>query len=821
VGLVGYRLQRGWRELIRPWVGAIMVLAIAGGAAAAAAGAARRTNTAYSSLLASHNAADAVVNFNSGNSGANSTLARIEALPEVVAHGRGGGSDMYRVAGGAIDPRTQTGLGLGTLLDTTAGTTISRLHIVHGRAPAPDRANEVVITETLAKNMGWRIGDRISDIRLYRVTHNDYDAASHSPLPDRGTSLGPLTVVGIGDIPEDILAPPSARESHIIFSPAFWAKFPDAAFYELGFLKLRDGEKSIPQLQRDIARIGLDVPDAMIVITPVRDAAARAERANRPIVNGLWLLAALAAAVGLLLAGQSIGRVLQTRLADHAQLRTFGATRAQRVGYELTGVVLALTIAGVLALLIGWAASPLAPVGSARIAVAHLGFHFDALAFVGALAVVIVVGLLVSIPGLARVSRSTAVPGPIPIEQAERRSVVADAVAASGLGAPAALGTRLALQPGRGRSATPVRSVLLSIALVVAATTATVSFGVNLDRLVSSPRLYGWNWDAAVGRTYGTLPDSGAHALAENLGGGVGLAGITLGDLTFDGNTYPAIGLQSIRGSVAPVLLSGSLPQRDDEIALGAKTLRTMNRSVGDTVAADVDGTRRELKIVGTVTMPAFGNAHFAEAGLGRGVIGTPALFPAKQILTVQPNPGTYNYVLVQLHKPASNADIERLRAIVGPACAEPSCVVADRVPDEIDGFRSARGLPLAVGVVLVLLLIATIAHVLLSTARRRTTDLAILRALGCSPRQLASVMRWQAGVLVGLGLAIGVPLGLAGGTIAWHAFTDQLGVPPDTVVPFALLGVLVAVTVGLSLLLASGAGVHVGRTARSYRFGA
>ena len=37
----------------------------------------------------------------------------------------------------------------------------------------------------------------------------------------------------------------------------------------------------------------------------------------------------------------------------------------------------------------------------------------------------------------------------------------------------------------------------------------------------------------------------------------------------------------------------------------------------------------------------------------------------------------------------------------------------------------------------------------------------------------------------------------------------------------FALLGPLVAVTVVLSLLLASGAGVQVRRTARSYRFGA
>src|SRR5262249_10558475 len=153
------------------------------------------------------------------------------------------------------------------------------------------------------------------------------------------------------------------------------------------------------------------------------------------------------------------------------------------------------------------------------------------------------------------------------------------------------VGTRLALQPGRGRSATPVRSVLLSLALVVAVTTATVSFGVNLDRLVSSPHLYGWDCDAAGGPPDGTRPHIGTKALADELGDRAGLAGITLGELSFDGRTYPAIGLQSIRGTVTPVLLSGSLPRHDDEIAVGAKTLRTMHRTVGDTLRADVDGT--------------------------------------------------------------------------------------------------------------------------------------------------------------------------------------------------------------------------------------
>ena len=80
---------------------------------------------------------------------------------------------------------------------------------------------------------------------------------------------------------------------------------------------------------------------------------------------------------------------------------------------------------------------------------------------------------------------------------------------AAGAGAPPAfvVGMRMALQPGRGRTAAPVRSVMTSIALAVALVVATAGFAVDLQRLVSTPPLYGVSWDAAVGSTFGRIPD--------------------------------------------------------------------------------------------------------------------------------------------------------------------------------------------------------------------------------------------------------------------------------------------------------------------------
>jgi hypothetical protein len=75
-----------------------------------------------------------------------------------------------------------------------------------------------------------------------------------------------------------------------------------------------------------------------------------------------------------------------------------------------------------------------------------------------------------------------------------------DRPAASPTGAPSPvlIGARFALEPGRGRTSVPVRSVLLANMLAVAIVAPTFNFGSGLSTLVSHPRLYGWNWDYAL-----------------------------------------------------------------------------------------------------------------------------------------------------------------------------------------------------------------------------------------------------------------------------------------------------------------------------------
>ena len=64
------------------------------------------------------------------------------------------------------------------------------------------------------------------------------------------------------------------------------------------------------------------------------------------------------------------------------------------------------------------------------------------------------------------------------------------------------------------------------------------------------------------------------------------------------------------------------------------------------------------------------------------------------------------------------------------------------------------------------MLAVATMTHVLLTSARRRRRDLAMLKALGLVRRQVLGVVEWQAVTLAATALLFGVPLGLLAGRL-------------------------------------------------------
>ena len=105
----------------------------------------------------------------------------------------------------------------------------------------------------------------------------------------------------------------------------------------------------------------------------------------------------------------------------------------------------------------------------------------------------------------------------------------------------------------------------------------------------------------------------------------------------------------------------------------------------------------------------------------------------------------------------------------------------ASRPPPEVANLGSVRSLPLWLAAFVVVLGMASLIHVLVTTVWRRRDDLATLRILGLTPRQVLGCIVWQATTITVVGLVVGIPLGLIAGDAAWFAITDPIGVATDT----------------------------------------
>jgi len=109
-------------------------------------------------------------------------------------------------------------------------------------------------------------------------------------------------------------------------------------------------------------------------------------------------------------------------------------------------------------------------------------------------------------------------------------------------------------------------------------------------------------------------------------------------------------------------------------------------------------------------------------------------------------------------------------------------------------------------------LALLTITHLLITSVRRRRRDIAVLRAVGFSRRQVRAAVAWQSATLMAVSLAIGLPAGLIVGRQIWLLLTRQLGVLPVLYLPVATLGLLVVAAVPLAVAIAAWPGEAAAR---------
>jgi predicted lysophospholipase L1 biosynthesis ABC-type transport system permease subunit len=114
----------------------------------------------------------------------------------------------------------------------------------------------------------------------------------------------------------------------------------------------------------------------------------------------------------------------------------------------------------------------------------------------------------------------------------------------------------------------------------------------------------------------------------------------------------------------------------------------------------------------------------------------------------------------------------------------------------QVQAVKDMAALPLVLSAFLAILAVGAVGHALSIAVRRRSHELAVLRALGLTRRQSRLVVVTQASLLAAIGIVFGIPLGLALGRVLWHAAADMTPFAYEP--PIALVALLLIAPVAL-----------------------
>jgi hypothetical protein len=788
--------------------------------------AARRTQSAFATYLASTNPSDLTLTIigaaPEGGGGANyspAAAARIARLPGV--------KHVESAVPLAAAPLLADGA---PRLAVTAKTGVvasvggeffdqDRVTVTQGRMADPDRADEIMMTATAANLLGYHVGQTIP----YGIYTQEQES-----LPGFGTPrVAPhrridVKLVGIVQIASAIVQDDIDRyPTFIFFTPRAGREVladrdqgtEDVIYYGL---QLDRGNSGVGAVERELT--ALTPPGTNLAFHAVASVEAKVDRTVKPLAIALGVFGALAALAALLIGLQIISRQLRALAEESSVMRALGAGPAVIAADSLVGILGAVAAGSLLSAVVCVALSPLSPLGPVRPVYPYAGIAFDW--------VVLGIGIAVLMVGLGAMAIALAYRG-APHRVARRFQLaptrisrVVQSFASAGLPAPAVVGARLALEPGRGRTAVPVRSALLGSVLAVAMVVTTLTFGSGLQSLVSHPALYGWNWSYMLDAS-NTVPPQ-AISLLDHDPDVATWTGYNYNTADLDGIIVPFLfeaNHPAGRQAVVPPILTGRQMVKRNQIVLGAATMAQLHKRIGDTVevsaGAPQDGALymrpTPAVIVGTATLPAVGFSSVVDdhTSMGTGALVLNAILPPAFLQDGNSPDPTLNgpgLVFVRLRSgvpsSAGLANLQHIAVVANQAfAAVPDgggqgysvSVVGVQRPAEIVDYRTIGDTPALLASALVVGAIVALGLTLTASVRRRRRDLALLKTLGFTQRQLAATVAWESSVAAVIGIVVGLPLGIAVGRWLWTLFARQIYAVPHPTVP-VLSVILVAV---------------------------
>jgi|tagenome__1003787_1003787.scaffolds.fasta_scaffold20972526_2 ABC-type lipoprotein release transport system permease subunit len=779
--LARLELRRRWRSTVAL---ALLVGAIGAIVLATAAGA-RRTDSSLQRFNTVSRSADAELSI-----GANPTARDLDTFRHTP-----GIEAMARLRGYALTTTANENLALAAPIDAAMGDVVDRVRLIKGRPADPAAPNELTIGEALAAQLHLHVGSRFA---AYAATPAQVAIGLAGGNP--GAPAGPTVqfrIVGIVRRPLD-LGVRSSTGGVALMTPGFNRKYASrvGVFTDVLRVKTVHGTADLPRVVAAARKLWGTQPTFLVQGLGIETEGAGS--AIDVLSQSLWIFAAVMAVAGLVAIGIVLTRDIANVTVDQSTLRSLGATRVQRVlVVGSRAVVIAIggaCVAGVGAVL----ASPLFPVGLARRADPDLGIHADSFVLLAGIALL---GALVLAIALLAAWRATRRVSADRVARARRRtSPVVEAAARGGLRPSATNGLRMALQPGTGATAVPVRSAFAGAAFGVAGVVAVLVFSASLAHLVTTPKLSGWTWDFKIevptpGGTVCTDPNS--YGIA-NTAGVAAVAAVCTKSVEVDGRAVTAWGLRNLRGAVAPTLVTGRLPATPRQIALGALTMRKIGRHIGDSVTVAQTQEERDYEIVGQIALPQLGDAQPLADGALMTDAGITAITEAGENET--------HFLLIALARGASAAPVNRRLAkidkVAAAATDEPQALDHGRAaPVEVTRLQQIHWLPTILAALLATLALLAIGHALVTSVRRRRRELALLKTMGFGHRQLRATVAWQATTLAVIGLVVGLPIGLLVGNAVWAAIAHGLGVGSNPTMPvvavaLAAVGALVLANV-------------------------
>jgi hypothetical protein len=742
----------------------------------------------------------------------------ISQLPGVTQSAVYIGMDAFPVLGGKVDDAFQTNDVTGTLNSSSFGAdgfSQDKMTVLAGRLPSTGSTNQIVLTAGIAAKFRVGVGGTVT----YLFSNGGNPAPG---VPRARPVTRTFRVAAIVAVPP-VLTDQSDAVNATVLPPGATRQL--IAYYQFGWVGVRldRGIDGIPELQYHLASLAATVEQEIpqpfraelgggltFNISSTAIIHDQVQQAIRPQAIALAIFGAIAALAMLVLVGQGLARLISRAGGDISVMQGLGATRAQAaltVALPACSAVLAsviLAVAGAIAL------SPLAPVGPVRQFDPDRGLQADAVVL-GAGSAALIVLLLAMVTRMA--AQAVRQPAGRP---ASRASDVARAAAAAGLPVSAVVGSRNALEPGSGRQATPVRASLIGSVAAVTAVTVAVVFGASLNGLIAHPAQYGWNWNVLI-QAEGGYGNWDPGAMAKLIDGQpevtgwseFGFSSVPLGS---GGTIVPVLGVQRYSGTVEPPTTSGHPINGSGQIELGTVTMAQLGVHVGQTILAGPGPHRMRLTVVGTVTLPSFGVARADHVSLGRG-----AMMSEAELLTVLGvTPADMNQAQVSSQAAPSAVAIDLAPGTTGSQQADLVNRITSANPDGTPGgtyqlteFKAAAienasqmgGQPLALALGIAAAALLSLAATILADVLRRRPELALLKALGMTRRQVRAIVAWQTSITLGIAALAGIPLGIIAGRLAWRAFAGSLGVAPVTVVP-----ALLAVASAAALLIAGNA---------------